>query len=138
MFTWYAGTVNTALQNFNGQYIDRNQTDTGLYLSNLSYIQFTNVGWYAVNAEQVIKGTNAQQIAAADISATTVNTSGLINPAYLKEGVGTGFFYGPGGGGASYDPSSGATKVPIDQTGLAASPSSACPARKKRTRRFRG
>jgi len=104
IWAWYAGTIQTALLNFQGTTIDRRLSDTGLratvYGFPLTGQEYTATGWYFVNPVTLTNTANAQQqYVAASAGIPLGSVTNLI-----EEGVGAGFFFAPDGGGLAYDP----------------------------------
>ena len=110
VWQWYAGTINTSIEDFQGTTIDRRLSDTGIrstaFNIPLTGQEYSSTGWYFADPRVVISGSAAQQTLSANaIRGTTASV--------IQEGVGTGFFFGPDGGGYAYKPLSGAEKTPV-------------------------
>ena len=121
---WYAGTVNPTKQTFYAAPIFRRASDQGLRvtidgvglgLGSDKSEEFSSVGWYAVDPLSVagngsyttlgaVPDPNQPQAAFNGPTVKNIQPNGTTLANLKQEGVGTGFFYGPGGGGQAYDP----------------------------------
>jgi YD repeat-containing protein len=103
VWQWYAGTVNTSIQSFQGGVIWRRLSDTGMRATTFGFPlagqEYSSIGWYFADPK-VITGGNGRAQSVAASAGYPIGTN------LIKEGVGTGFFFGPDGGGAAYDPQS--------------------------------
>ena len=135
---WYAGTIKTSQQTFDAGPIDRRLSDTGLRDTVYGFgiglpldksEEFNSTGWYAVDPAAV--AGNKAYTTIGSITDPYQPTASFVGPtaALIKadgnikqEGIGTGFFYGPGGGGQAYDPQAGLSAQGHVSASLTASP----------------
>ncbi|MBL8535715.1 MAG: cadherin-like domain-containing protein, partial [Betaproteobacteria bacterium] len=97
VWQWYAGTVNTGILEFEGNPIWRSIGDEGLATEALGLpmkdYKFTDIPWYEVDPDSIV--------------------SGVWDGGDLTEGIGTGWYFSPTGGGIAYRPGSGGS-VPFN------------------------
>ncbi len=120
LLDWYTGTVNTALQQVDGGPIYRRASDQGLRATVYSFgllgsqAIFSSTGWYAVDPSAVV-GLKRDPTLPAGQTGPTAASIASAGSNLLREGVGEGFYYSPGGGGAGYQPTyNSVAKLGID------------------------
>ncbi len=102
VWQWYAGTINTSIQSFQGANIWRRLSDTGLRATAfgipLTGQEYSSTGWYFADPKRVLDEGNPQgQYIAASAGIPLGNS-------VIKEGVGAGFYFAFNGGGFEFAP----------------------------------
>src|SRR5688572_10045011 len=95
LWQWYAGTIDTSLDNFLGYPVYRRIVDEGRGTLSLIFPteNFGTKPWY-----QVVPG---------NVTAKHPMASASPNQTPVWEGIGTGWYYAPAGGGAQFRPDGG-------------------------------
>jgi hypothetical protein len=109
VWQWYAGTIDTQMTDFQNGPIFRRISDEGLSMTALglpTQQKFTNESWYWVNP-----------VFAQNGALSTVETNAApfdpLDPSYIREGVGIGWYYSALGGGEEFRPDAGAAGEPL-------------------------
>ncbi len=103
VWQWYAGTISTSILEFGDMPIWRTAGDEGLATEVFGAIalpnsKYTDQPWYSSNPYRIVGGNNA-------LSYTNI-TSALLGD--IHEGITTGWYFSPLGGGVEYRPDRGA------------------------------